>query len=88
MKRLHLIAHNAAAAGDYDPAARRHAAKMEEEINNMDVDELIARGIGWVTDGPLDRDTIVNSYNSFRSEKITDEQAAEHERVRLAMGID
>ena len=35
----------------------------------MDVDELIARGIGWVTDGPLNRDTIVNRYNTFRSEE-------------------
>lgn len=88
MKQLHLIIHDAAAFGDYDPAMRREAARKETVLRGMTVDELVAGGYGWVTDGPLSRDEIVNTYNRFRSEEITEEQAAQHERARVALGID
>ena len=84
MKYLHNVVHDAARAGDYDPAMRRAEAKREVELRRATVEELIATGSGWVTDGPLSRDEIVNTYNSFRTEEITEEQAARHATAAAA----
>lgn len=80
MKYLHLIVHDANRFGDYAPEARKLAARDEKRFRAMRVGELIRLGVGWVTEGPLSREEIINTYHGYRSEEITDEQAAEWER--------
>ncbi len=46
----------------------------------MSVAELIRIGAGWITDGPLSREEIANTYHGYRSEEITEGQAAEWEK--------
>jgi len=88
MKYLHVTVHDAARAGDYDPAMRRAYAQQEIELRKMTTEQLVASGSGWVTDKPLSRDLIVNTYNTYHSDEITDEQATQHEKARAALGID
>jgi hypothetical protein len=85
MKYLHVTVHDAARHGDYDPAMRRAEAKREIELKRATVDELVANGYSWVTDGPLSRDEIVNTYDSFRTEEISEEQAACHAKASAAI---
>ena len=86
MKYLHLIVHDANRFGDYNPAGRRLAAEDEKRFRSMSVEKLISLGVGWVTDGPLSREQLINTYHGYRSEEITDAQAAEWEKNALPEG--
>jgi hypothetical protein len=88
MKYLHIVVHDAARHGDYDPAMRRAEEDREIKLRRMSVEELVASGYGWVTDGPLSRSELVNTYNGFRSEEITEAQAARHATASAALNAE